>query len=136
MAAAIIPLVAAAVGAISPLIPSIVQSVEGLFGHSTSSGQKDGADKMTAAVSMLTAALQQLANAGKIPSGPVVDPSLPAGLAGAVQQAVDALKAQGMLGGAQPIVPISVPISVPIPPGPLSVLTVNVQPGQAVMVKA
>jgi hypothetical protein len=98
MAAAIIPLVAAAVGAISPLIPGIVQAVEGLFGHSATTNTQDGAAKMQAAVAMLTAALQQLANAGRIPSGPVVDPSLPAGLAGAVQQAVDALKAQGLLG--------------------------------------
>lgn len=111
MAAAIIPLVASAVGAISPFVPEIVQFVEGLFGHSTASSNKDGAIKMETAVTILTTALQQLANAGKIPSAPVVDPRLPAGLAGAVQQAVDALKAQGHLGSPTTAQPATQPVT-------------------------
>jgi hypothetical protein len=121
MAAVIIPLVTAAVGAISPHIGEIAQFVEGLFGHSSVSGTKDGPIKMETAVSMLTVALQQLANAGRIPSTPVMDPSLPAGLAGAVQQAVDALKAQGLLGGPTAVQPSTKPAPAAItsqPAGP------------------
>lgn len=97
MAAAIIPLVAAAVSVIGPQIPSIVAMVERLFGHSDLTKSKDGNVKMQAAVSIGTMLLEQLANAGKIPSAPVVDPSLPAGLAGAIQQAVDAMNRGGQL---------------------------------------
>lgn len=118
MAAAIIPLVTAAVGAISPHVPEIVQFVERLFGHSTVSATKDGPIKMETAVSMLTTALQQLANAGRIPSAPVVDPSLPAGLAGAVQQAVDALKAQGLLGAPGQSAPKTAPAATSQPAEP------------------
>lgn len=102
MAAVIIPLVAAAVSAIGPQIPSIVSMVEGLFGHSATTGTQDGAAKLQASVAALTTLLQEFANAGKIPSAPVVDPSLPAGLAGAVQQTVDAMKAKGQLGAPAP----------------------------------
>jgi hypothetical protein len=93
-----ISLVATAVGAVAPLIPGIVQAVEGWFGHSSTATVKAGPDKMNTAVSILQGVLTALANAGKIPSAPVTDPSLPAGLAGAVQQAVDAAKARGELG--------------------------------------
>lgn len=100
MAATIIPLVSTAISIIGPQIPSIVQFVEGLFGHSSQTGSQDGAAKASTAVSLLMTALQQFANAGKIPSAPVVDPSLPAALAGAVQQVFGTLKAQGLLNGA------------------------------------
>jgi hypothetical protein len=100
MAAAIIPLVATAIGAIGPQIPSIVQMVENLFGHSSQTNKPAGTDKMQLAVTIGQAVLTGLANTGKIPSAPVVDPSLPAGLAGAIQQAVDAMKAAGKLNGA------------------------------------
>jgi hypothetical protein len=113
MAAAIIPLVAAAVSAIGPQIPGIVQMVENLFGHSADTGKKDGPAKMQTAVTLSTAMLQQLANAGRIPSAPVVDASLPAGLAGAIQQAVDALKAQGQLTTLAPAAPEATPITLP-----------------------
>lgn len=108
MAAAIIPLVSAAIAAVGPRIPGIISFVEGLFGHSDQTGQKDGPVKLETAVAMLETALQHLANAGKIPSAPVVDPSLPAGLAGAVQQAFDALRAQGSVDGA-----LAAPLAVP-----------------------
>ena len=100
MAATIIPLVAAAISAIGPQIPSIVQMVENLFGHSSQTGQKDGDAKLQTAVTIGQALLQQLANAGKIASAPVVDGSLPAGLTGATQQVVDSLQKQGRLGAA------------------------------------
>lgn len=102
MAAAIIPLVVSAISAIGPHIPDVVQLVEGLFGHSAVTGSKDGAAKSATAVSLLTTALTALANAGKIPSTAVVDPSLPAGLAGAVQQVFGDLTAKGLLNGAAP----------------------------------
>lgn len=98
MAAAAIPIVAGVVGAISPYVPEIVQFVEGLFGHSSTTNSKDGAAKMSTAVELLQTALNALANSGKLPSAGVVDPSLPAGLAGAVQQAFDSLKSSGQLG--------------------------------------
>jgi hypothetical protein len=97
MAAAIIPLVSAAVSAIGPQIPSIVQMVEELFGHSSQTGQKEGDAKMQAAVSIGSTAFQQLANSGKVPSAPVVDPSLSAGLTGAIQQVMDSLQKLGQL---------------------------------------
>jgi hypothetical protein len=101
MAAAIIPLVASAVAAIAPQIPSIVQLVEGLFGHSSQTGKQEGIAKLQAAVALLQQALTALANAGKIPSAPVIDPNTPAALAGAVQQAVDSLQKAGLLGPTQ-----------------------------------
>lgn len=114
MAGAIIPLVATAIGAISPFVPSIVQAVESVFGASATTGSKDGPQKMATAVEILTSLLQGLANAGKIPSAPVVDPSLPAGLAGAVQQAFDSLKSSGQLGtvAAAPPSPVVKPATV------------------------
>lgn len=98
MAAAVIPLVAAGVQVIAPLIPNIVQTVENLFGHSSQTGKQDGSSKLTTTVSLLQQLLTEFANAGKMPSAPVVDPGMPAALAGATQQAVTAMKAQGLLG--------------------------------------
>ena len=120
MAAAIIPLVVAAVSAIGPQIPAIVQMVEGLFGHSSTTGTQDGATKMAAAVAALTSLLQSYANAGKIPSASVVDPSLAAGLTGAIQQVVDQLNAAGKLNGSTsaPTAPISA--TTPVLPSPVT----------------
>jgi predicted anti-sigma-YlaC factor YlaD len=115
MAAAIIPIVAAAIGALGPQrITSIVQFVESLFGHSSDTGKQNGADKLQTAVTLLQNALAALANAGKIPSAAAVDPSLPAGLAGAIQQAFDALKAAGLLGASAAPIPAILP-SLPAP---------------------
>jgi hypothetical protein len=122
-----ISLVATAVGAVAPLIPGIVQAVEGWFGHSSTATVKAGPDKMNTAVSILQGVLTALANAGKIPSAPVTDPSLPAGLAGAVQQAVDAAKARGELGASAPAA------ATPVDPIPVSVV---LQSGQRLLVSA
>jgi hypothetical protein len=90
--------IAAAVSIISPLIPGAILTIENLFGHSSISGSQDGPEKMAAAIKLLTTALQALSDAGKVPPVPVADPALSAVLAGAIQQAVDSLKAQGQLG--------------------------------------
>lgn len=118
MGAAIIPIVAMAVQLIRPEIPAIVLFVESLFGHSANPAtpDKSGPVKKQTAVDILKAALTAMANAGRIPSAPVVDPSLPGELAGAVQDIVDAMKAKGLLAPPVPMVPgLAV---VPLPGGP------------------
>jgi hypothetical protein len=101
MAAAVIPVIASVISAVGPQIPAIVQFVEALFGHSKDTGKQTGDVKLQTAVQLLQQALTALANSGVIPSQGVVDPSLPAALAGAVQQVVDALKTQGQLTGTE-----------------------------------
>ena len=113
MAAAIIPLVSAAIAAIGPQIPNIVQSVEALFGHSSTTGTQTGPLKMQASVDALTAMLQSFANAGLIPSAPVVDSSLPAGLVGAIQTVVDQLKAAGGLSATSVVPPTTQVVAKP-----------------------
>lgn len=136
MAAGVIPIVAGVISAIGPQIPGIVQFVEGLFGHSSTTGTKDGPTKLQTAVGLLTTALQALANAGKIPSAGVVDPSLPAGLAGAVQQVVDLLQGQGLLGPGIPPGPQLVPLA-PSAPGTVSApQSIKIGPGQILLVTA
>ena len=97
MAAAILPIVGMAISLVEPFIPTLVTWAEGLLGHSSVTGSKDGAAKMTTVTSVLQAILTALANAGKIPSAGVVDPSLPKALQDAVQKAVDAMKTSGTL---------------------------------------
>ncbi len=102
MAAAAIPLVLSAVQVVAPMIPGIISFVEGLFG----SGQKK-----QAAVDLLHAQLNALANAGKIPSAGVVDPSLPAALGDAVQKVFDQVS-----GGTGKVPLLAPPGSAPVPP--------------------
>jgi hypothetical protein len=97
MATAILPIVATVAGIIEPYLPTIIQGVENLFGHSSVTGSKDGTAKMQAAVAVGSALLTGLAEAGKIPATGVVDATLPTVLAAAVQKAVDAMKAAGLL---------------------------------------
>jgi hypothetical protein len=67
MAAAIIPLIGSAVAALGPMIPGIVQAVEGLF------GSKTGPQKLATATTMVTAGATAAVAAGKITAVP--DPS-------------------------------------------------------------
>jgi|ERR1700730_2299833 len=106
----VITAVAAAVSIISPLIPGAIITIENLLGHSSVTGTQDGPSKMAAAVKLLTVALQALVDAGKVPPMPVSEPAMSAGLAGAIQQMVDQLKAQGQLGATTALVP---PVVVP-----------------------
>lgn len=128
-AAIVIPLVAVAIQALGPEIPVIVQSLERLFGHSTDTGKKDGPSKMQAGVSILTALLAVMANAAKIPSAAAVDPALPAGLAGALQQAFNGLKAQGLLDGPALMAPVAAVL-------PLVAPAVVLKPGLNILVSA
>ena len=64
MAAAIIPLIGSAVAALGPMIPGIVQAVEGLFGGKT------GPQKLATATTMVTAGATAAVAAGKITAVP------------------------------------------------------------------
>lgn len=86
MAAAIIPVIASTITALSPLVPPIIQGVEALF------GPKTGPTKLQTAVDMLGKAAEALAAAGKIQGIPDLST-----LTTLVQSSVDALKAQGQL---------------------------------------
>jgi hypothetical protein len=97
MAAAILPIVGTVLTLVEPYWPTIIQGVETLFGHSSVTGSKDGTAKLPAAVSVMQSLLTSLANAGKIPSAGVTDPTLPAALTAAAQKAVDAMKTSGLL---------------------------------------
>jgi hypothetical protein len=132
MAAVIVPLIVTAISAIGPEIPAIVQLVERLFGHSPATAPKEGEAKMQTAVSILTNILQTLANAGKIPSAPVVDPALPAGLAGAVQAVFDGLKASGTLGTVP--APVALPAAALAAPIAAAIQSVILGKGGAVLV--
>ena len=132
MAALIIPLVVTAITAIGPEIPAIVALVERLFGHSSATNPKEGDAKMATAVSILTNILQTLANAGKIPSAPVVDPALPAGLAGAVQAVFDGLKSAGALKPVPP--PLTLPATALAAPIAAAIQSVILGKGGAVLV--
>lgn len=113
MAAAIVPAALQVAAELAPIaVPAAVQLFESLLGHSSETGKKQGDAKASGAVAVLTSAAQTMANAGVIPSAGVVDPSLPAVLAGAVEQAVAAMKAQGLLGP-----PSSDPATSPDPAG-------------------
>jgi hypothetical protein len=82
-AAVIIPVVAAAIQLIVPQIPTFISMVEVLIGAG------NGAQKKQAVVNLATAALDGIANAGKIPSAGVTDPSLATALANKVQEVFD-----------------------------------------------
>lgn len=125
--AIVIPAVASLISGIAPQIPAIVQFVEGLFGHpssgATPTATPTGEQKLQTAVTLLIQALTSLANAGKIPSAGVVDPSLPAALTGAVQAVVDALKASGGLPATQGAQTATAPAATPKPATLSGVLT-------------
>ncbi len=70
-----------------PLVPSIISFVQSIFGDG------NGAAKKQAAVDLLHGGLTTLANAGKIPSSGVVDPTLPNELGNVVQKAFDQITA-------------------------------------------
>jgi hypothetical protein len=99
MAAIAIPIAVQVAAALAPQIPAVVQLFEDLFGHSSATGKQTGATaKLPGVVGVLQSTATTMANAGLIPSAGVVDPALPSVLAGAVEQAVAAMKAQGLLG--------------------------------------
>ena len=105
MAAAVIPIVATVLGIVRPALPSIISWVEGLFGHSTTTGKKTGPQKTDAVIGVVQAVLTGLANSGLLPSAGVVDPAFQGELAKLVQDTVDAMNKSGLLSG-QPAVPI------------------------------
>lgn len=120
MAAAAIPLATAAVSAIAPFIPQLVQMVEDLFGHSSKTGQQTGEQKMQTVVTAAQALLTAIANAGKVPSASVLDPSTPAAIAGAAQQVVTSMKAAGLLNG-QPATTATIPAAVSNTTAPITI---------------
>jgi len=86
MAAAVIPIIAAAAPLLQPLISSLVMHVEHIFGHKTGPTKFDN---------VLTAVLKtasDLATAGKIPGQ--LDPS---SIATMIESVVQDLKARGVL---------------------------------------
>lgn len=86
MAAAVIPVVAAAAPLLMPLIQSLVTHVEHLF------GAKTGADKFALVLQSTIAAADKLSAAGKIPG--TLDP---ASIATMIQTLVSQLNANGVL---------------------------------------
>jgi hypothetical protein len=88
MAAAIIPIISAAVSAVSPLLPSIVQLMEQAF------GPKTGETKLEIATDIANKIVQQMATAGKLEGAAPQDLSY---LQGAIEQVVQWMKASGQL---------------------------------------
>lgn len=86
-----------AIQAAGVLIPAAVKWAEDRLGHSSVTGEKKGDEKMGAVVAVLQNALVTLANAGAIPSAPVVDPNLKTQLTSAVQAEYQSQKAAGLL---------------------------------------
>ena len=76
-----------------PLITTAITLVENLI------GKGNGPEKLKTVVGFLQTALTGLANAGKIPSAPVVDPNLPAALTQAVQKVFDQVSVNGTIPG-------------------------------------
>lgn len=85
MAGAIVPIISG-VEAVAPMIPSIIQGIEALFGKGT------GAAKLQAATSVVQSAASAAVAAGKAASAPTVEQA-----ATAVQSAVDQMQAAGQL---------------------------------------
>ena len=100
MAAAIIPLIGSAVAALGPMIPGIVQAVEGLF------GSKTGPQKLATATMMVTAGATAAVAAGKITAVP--DPST---IETMIETALATLKQPG----AVPAGPTATPAATPKP---------------------
>jgi hypothetical protein len=100
MAAAIIPLIGSAVAALGPMIPGIVQAVEGLF------GSKTGPQKLATATTMVTAGATAAVAAGKITAVP--DPST---IETMIETALATLKQPG----AVPAGPTATPAATPKP---------------------
>lgn len=98
MAAAIIPIITAAAPLLTPLIETLVQKVEGLF------GAKNGATKFQSVLDAVLPIAQQLSTAGKIPG-----PMDPTAIGTMIETVVQNLKAQGQLpsGSATTAVPVA-----------------------------
>lgn len=107
MAAAVIPIVGTAIQVIAPAIPSIISWVEGLFGHSSTTGKQSGAQKLETVVSIITNALTGMANSGLLPSAGIVDPAFKTELQKVVQQVVENMQKAGLLNGATTVPVVS-----------------------------
>jgi hypothetical protein len=108
MAAAIIPIISAAVSAVSPLRPSIVQLMEQAF------GPKTGETKLEIATDIANTIVLQMAAAGKLEGAAPQDLSY---LQGAIEQVVQWMKASGQLAGTGSAVGAQNPTSPGVPTG-------------------
>ncbi len=100
-AAVVIPAVLEALKIAEPLAPHVISFVQTLF------GKGNGDKKKAAAVDMLKAGLDALANAGLMPSAGVVDPSLLPELGKVVQKSFDSTGGNVPVLGAPAPVPSS-----------------------------
>ena len=130
MAAALVPLVSLVIPLVSQFLPSIVQLFQHAHPIPADAPPAVKADlntlKATGALQAATVLVNQLAASGKIPAN-TSDPTVLAGLAGAIEQTYQQLKLDGKLND-----PPAVPGAISLP----GAFSLALKPGQKIEVSA